>query len=199
MKTRALAIMFVSTLALLSAVNTAVSAARYHQASPADPAVLSDDSSDPKLFEKVAFYPDRNLARALTDLRVMKNRVCLIVPQGDTYENERKGQIARSDRTTEFMLIMADRDFSIDAGQLGSTPRSPGILNLKDLAVDLLVKKSFVVESQVVYFAPSAGAVVQLDWKEDRAPAADMKGRECWHQLFIANAGTERTEIGRRT
>jgi hypothetical protein len=195
-----LTLMFVSTLALLNTVSAQLSAAHYSQASPADPAVLSTNPSDPKLFEKIAFYPDRNLARALGDLRIVADRVALIVPQGDIYKTQEKGQVASSDRTTEFMIIMADRDISIDAKQMGSTRTSPGILNLKDLVVQLLVQWSFVIEKRVVWFAPSAGAIVQLSWQEyNTGPAADTKGRESWHQLFLAEAGSMRTEIGRRT
>lgn len=192
--------MFVSTIALLSAVSGALGAARYDQPSPAEPAVLSTDPSDPKLFDKVAFYPDRNLAKALADLRISADRVALIVPQGDTYETAKPGQIAHAARTTEFMIILADRDFSIDSKQMQASANTPGILNIKDLTVQLLVQKSFVIEKQVIYFAPNAGAIVQLGWQEDgKVPVADMRGRECWHQLFLANAGNLRTEIGRRT
>lgn len=195
-----LGLMFVSTLALLNTVSAQLVAARYTQASPADPAVLSTNPSDHKLFEKVAFYPERNLARALTDLRISADRVALIVPQGDTYETATPGETARAARTTEFMIIMADRDLSIDAKQMGSSSRTPGILNIKDLAVQLLVQKSFVIEKHVVWFAPSAGAIVQMNWLEDnKAPAADTKGRESWHQLFTANAGSIRAETGRRS
>ncbi len=193
-------IMFVSTLALLNAVSAELSAARYSQPHPADPAVLSTNPSDPKLFDKVAFYPDRNVARALADLRISESRVALIVPQCDTYAAERKGNIAHADRTTEFMVIMADRDLSIDAKQMTPSTQTPGILNIKDLAVQLLVQKSFIVEKRVIYFAPSAGAIVQLGWEQDtKVPVADMRGRECWHQLFTANAGEISTSIGRRT
>jgi hypothetical protein len=192
--------MFVSTLALLTTVSGALGAARYEQSSPAAPAVLSTDPSDPKLFDKVAFYPDRNIARALSDLRISADRVALIVPQGDTYETATPGETAHAARTTEFMVIMADRDLSIDSKQMTPSARTPGILNIKDLAVQLLVQKSFSIESHVIYFAPSAGAIVQLGWQEDnKAPVADMRGRECWHQLFLANAGSLRTSIGRRT
>lgn len=191
--------MFVTTLALLTTVSNTLAAARYSQPSPGEPAVLSENPSDPKIFDKIAFYPERDLGRALADLRIMENRVALIVPQGDTYENERRGQVATSARTTELMIIIADRDFSIDAKQLKATSQSPGILNLKDLTVQLLTRKSFVVEGIVVWIAPSAGALVQMDWKEDKAPAADLKGRESWHQLFVANAGHQETGIGRRT
>jgi hypothetical protein len=201
MKSKLVALtMFVSTLALLTTVSGALGSARYDQPSPAEPAVLSENPSSPKLFEKIAFYPDRNIARALADLRLSQDRIALIVPQGDTYETERKGEIASSDRTTEFMIIMADRDLSIDAKQMTPSTRTPGILNIKDLTVQLLVSKSFVVEKQVIYFAPSAGALIPIGWQEDnKAPTADMKGRECWHQLFLAKAGSLRTSIGRRT
>jgi hypothetical protein len=191
---------FVTTLALLTTVSGALAAARYEQSSPAEPAVLSTNPADPKLFDKVAFYPERNIARAFADLRIVGDRVALIIPQGDTYETERQGQIASADRTTEFMIIMADKDLSIDAKQMAPSARTPGILNLKDLTVQLLIEKSFVIEKQIVYFAPSAGALIPIGWQEDnKAPAADMKGRECWHQLFLANAGALRTSIGRRT
>lgn len=192
-------IMFVSTLALLTSVKDTLAAAHYSQPSPAVPAVLSTAPSDPKLFEEIAFYPAENLGRALLDLRIMRARVCLVIPQGDSYENQKAGSVASSARTTQFMLIIADRDFSIDAKQMGSTRQSPGILNLKELTVRLLTQKSFVVEGRIIFFAPSDGAVVQWDLKEDKAPAADPKGRESWTQLFVANAGDQRTEVGRRT
>lgn len=199
--TSAFLVMFVSTLALLGMVKDTLAAAHYSQPSRTVQAVLSETPSDPKLFDKISFYPESNLGRALMDLRVMASRIALIVPQGDTYENQRQGQVATAARNSEFMVIIADRDFSIDAAQMQSTRSSPGILNLKDLTVQLLTRKSFVIESRIVWFAPREGAVVQIDWKDDneRAPKADMKGRESWHQLFIANAGDQRTEIGRRT
>lgn len=201
MRTRILAtIMFVSTLALLASVRDTLAAAHYSQPSPSVPAVLSDQPTDPKLFEQIAFYPEDNLGRALVDLRVMKDRVCLVVPQGDTYANERSGQVATSTRTTQFMLIIADRDFSMDAKQMGSTRMSPGILNLKELTVNLLTAQSFIVEGRVIYFDPDSGAVVQWDLKDDsKGPTADMKSRESWTQLFTVNAGDHSRSVGRRT
>lgn len=193
------AIMFISTLALLATVSDTLGAARYSQPTPADPAVLSADPGDPKLFGKISFYPDRNLARALVDLRVTADRLALIVPLGDDYKSERKGQVVRSERTSELMVIIADRDFSINATQMGPTRHSPGILTMKDLTVRLLTQNSFMIEGRIVYFEPTAGAIVQMGWQEDNKPATDTKGRESWQQLFVANAGDQATEIGRRT
>lgn len=203
--------MFVSSLALLGTVQSTLAAANIAQSleyteggQPAwaltSPGVNYHGLAIP-FFEKVSFYPESNLGRALLDLRAPQNRICLIIPQGDTYETGKRGEIAQAVRTTEFMLIIATRDLSIDASQLRPTRQSPGILNLKDLAVELLTKESFVIEDRVIWFAPSAGAVVQIDWKDDsdRPLKADMRGRESWHQLFTANAGEQRTEIGRRS
>src|ERR1051326_8111837 len=188
---------FVSTLALLNTVSAAITGAHYRQNLDSSYS-LSDNVADAKLFDRVAFYSNRNLARALEDLRITQSRVCLIVPIGDHYAGGKSGDIGQSERFTEFMLVMSERDFSINAG-LGVTNQSPGILNIKDLAVNLLTRKSFSVEGLIVRVSPDAGAIVQMEWKEDRQPAADTSGRECWNQIFRANAGIIRTEMGRRT
>lgn len=192
-------LMFVTTLALLAAVQARVEAAHYSQPAPGDPAVLSSSGSDPKLFEHTAFYPDRNLARALNDLKIGDNRIALFVPLGDEHKVETKGTVVTSQRYTEFMMVMADRNFGIDAKQLGASGTSPGILNMKDLTVELVTRESFLIGSRVVGVVPDAGAIVQMEWQEDRRPAADTSGRECWNQIFRAYVGEMHTSVGRRT
>jgi hypothetical protein len=193
----ATALMFLSTLALLTPVKEALTNVRYSQPAPSVEATLSTEPSDPKLFDQVNFHSSKNFAQALRDMRVIRDRVAIIVPLGDDYENELAGTVMKSTRTTEFMIMIADKDFSIDSSQLGSTRQSPGILAIKDLTVQLLVQKPFQIGARTVVIQPAAGAIVALEWEEEKN--APTVGRECWNQGFRAYAGFTSTPFGRRT
>jgi hypothetical protein len=193
-------IMFLSTLALLTAVKTDLAGRHYSQSVLDQPAVLSTSASDPLLFEHVTFYSNKNLQQALQQLRVMDNRVCMLVPLGDSYLSERKGNELRSARLSEFMLMIADKDFSIDTGRMTASYTTPGILALKDLAVEALTQRQYSIVDHGrtfrVVLEPDAGAVMQLEWQEKDNPA--LVGRECWNQIFRAvDAGELRRSIGR--
>lgn len=189
-----LIVAFITSVALLTATQTRLAAQRYTQ-TPGTEAQLSTDPAAPKSFELVKFYSSQNVKNALGDLRVTANRACLIVPLGDDYANKREGNLHTSKRSSQFMLMIADKDFSKDASQMTGTKASPGILALKDLAVADFTSKPFVIGSRVVMIAPGAGALVQLEWQERDAI---VQGRECWHQIFHAAAGEVVTQIGRR-
>jgi hypothetical protein len=191
--------MFLSTLALLTAVKTDLSARHYSQPTPNDPAVLSTDLSKPLLFERVEFFSNKNLQQALQQLRLMDNRICLLVPIGDDYTNTIAGNTLTSQRATEFMLMLADRDFSIEAGKMTASFDTPGILALKDLAVEALMQSKKIVSDRgtkfVVAFQPGVGAVIQLEWEQKDTP--ELVGRECFGQIFRVNASVQHVAIGR--
>lgn len=186
---------FITSLALLTAVQTRLAAQRYTQ-EPGHEAVLSTDPAATKSFDQVKFFSHQNLASALKALRVMANRICVIVPVGDTYQDVKKGEILSATRTSEFMLMLADRDFTANAGQMTGTPTSPGILALKDLTIQDFLTQPLVIGGRAVVVRPGAGAIVQMEWKEGDTA---LIGRESWHQLFHADAGHMRVEIGRRS
>src|SRR5258707_663226 len=83
---------------------------RHHsQSAPGAAAVLSTDTSKPKLYERVEFYSNKNPEMAMQQLRLMENRVGLIVPVGDDYANQKKGNAVTSERTTDFMVLIMDK------------------------------------------------------------------------------------------
>ncbi|HEY1110215.1 MAG TPA: hypothetical protein VGE76_16305, partial [Opitutaceae bacterium] len=62
-----------------------------------------------KLFQRVDFHENKKLREALTDLTIVKQRVAIIVPGGDNYENRKEGRTYRSTRISTFDLLIADR------------------------------------------------------------------------------------------
>ncbi len=188
------AAMFLSTLALLTPIKDALAAARYSQAAPTAEALLSSKPADPKLFEQVQFHANKNFAQALQDMRVIRDRLALIVPLGDDYDTSFPGSVMKSARTTEFMIMIADKDMS-DSGQLSPSRNTPGILAMKDLTVHLLTKDPFAIGPRAVVIEPVAGAIVALEWKDEKN--APTVGRECWNQGFRAQAGFINTPFGR--
>lgn len=192
-----LIVAFLTSIALLTAVQTRLAEQRWTKA-PGQEAQLSADPAATKSYETVKFYSSNSIVDALGDLKVMANRACLIVPIGDDYANEKKGEIMSSTRTSDFMLMIADKDFSKDASQMMGSPASPGILALKDLAVTDFVRRPLTIAGRVVPVQPGAGALVELQWQEEKEKNLILRGRECWNQIFRVAAGHERVEVGRR-
>jgi hypothetical protein len=203
--------MFLSTLSLLNAVKADLAGRHFIQSSSTAPAILSNSSSDPKLFELVEISSDQDLVVAMKRLRVMNSRVCLIVPLHDDYANKKEGMTFQSERAMSFMLLITDRDITPGAGTMQPNIQTPGILNLKDLVVAALTQKSKSITEKdlatganvsfVVALIPHSGAMLRLEWEEggNKPGSQSVVGRECWTHIFtVPHAGIVRTNIGRQ-
>jgi hypothetical protein len=192
---------FLSTLALFNAVKADLASRRYAQ--PADfsaPAVLSTNSADPKLIERIVVVSNKEPGEVIENLRLTQNRVAIIAPAGDDYANNVSGTIVTSRRVTDFAVVLLDKDFSTQTGQLAASTSTPGMLTMKDLTVKALTERSFKIMDDgklfIVACEPLPGGPVTLEWKEKGKN--DLVGRECWTQPFRAhNAGEVRIPIGR--
>jgi hypothetical protein len=60
-------------------------------------------------FEQVSVYQAAQLVRALQDLRGLRGRVCLIVPDGDAYTHTVLGRVMVSQCTRRVLLLLTDR------------------------------------------------------------------------------------------
>src|SRR4051812_13772253 len=138
--------MFLSTFALLNFVKTNLAARRYNQPTPGSPAVLSTNNADPHLFERVEVASQQDLATSLKRLRLMQDRLCLIVPIHNDYRNKLSGNSLSSIRSTAFMLMISDRDLTNTIGTMAPNAFSPGLLNLQDLVVKALTANSWEID-----------------------------------------------------
>lgn len=141
------------------------------------------------LFEKVEVFSMINLLQALEDLRVFKNRVCLVIPGDDAFENEVAGRELRTPTYRSFHLLMADRNYGArqraSTGSVEST--NPGVIVMKEKVEDALVGINFGLLGARV--RPIHGEPFALQ-DDDRDAAA---GRECWKFEISVEAGTRIT------
>jgi hypothetical protein len=143
------------------------------------------------LFQKVDYYDSENLADALKNLLILKQRVCFIVPAGDRYENSQHGGVfLHSKRLAEVDLLIADSAWT-KAGQdaVFGGEKNLGILRMKDLVVEALTGSSLGLPN--VALSPADGNFITV--ADDKAK--DRPGRECWVQPFETWAGEARISL----
>jgi hypothetical protein len=146
---------------------------------------LPGTTTGEKLFERVDFHENKKLREALADLVIIKQRVAIIVPRGDSYENFREGRIIRSKRTSTFDLLFADRAWTKGGHEaVFGGPKNVGTLVMKDLVVD-----HFVANPQLdlpwVTLAPIDGAQIEIADPDVK----DSPGRECYVLAYETPAG----------
>ncbi len=172
---------FVPTLTLITALKTVL------EAIP-----LPGGADGEKLFERVDFHENKKLKEALTDLIIVKQRVCIIVPGGDGYTNVKEARTIRSVRHSTLDLLIADRSWTkggYDA--LVGGPKNVGILAMKDLVVNTLADNPQLATGDPltplpwVVLQPEQGAEITIA----DAVAKDTPGRECWVQGYSTPAG----------
>ncbi len=149
---------------------------------------LPGTTTGEKLFERVEFHENKKLREALQDLVIVKQRVAIIVPGGDSYANLKEGRSVRSVRTSTFDLLLADRAWTKGGHEavFGGT-KNVGVLTMKDLVVD-----HFIANPQLdlpwVVLTPTEGAQIEIA----DADVKDSPGRECFVLAYETPAG-ERT------
>jgi coenzyme F420-reducing hydrogenase delta subunit len=149
--------------------------------------LLPGTSSGEKLFERVDFHENKKLREALKDLTIIKQRVAIIVPEGDDYKNIKEGRTIRSERSTSFVILVADRAWTkggYDA-VFGGT-NNVGVLAMKDLVVKDLVA-SCQLGLPYVILQPVEGAQIEIA----DADVKDSPGRECYVLSYVTPAGEE--------
>jgi hypothetical protein len=169
---------FISTLALLAAVKTAL------EAIPHPDTALA--AAGEKLFERVDFHENKKLREVLRDQLILKQRVAIIVPEGDSYENIPQARNATSVRTAQFALLIADRAWTRGGHDavFGGTANL-GVLAMKDQVVEALAANPQLGLGVGVLLQPQQGNEIELADDEVK----DSPGRECYVLSYATWAG----------
>ena len=168
---------YVPTLSILTALQTFLAALPHPDAARAQ--------AGDKLFERVELHENKKLKEALKDLTVVKQRVALIVPGGDSYQNFREGRATRSVRTTALDVLVADRAWTKGGHEavMGGA-NNVGVIRMKDLVTNALAESPQLGLPYVV-LAPTDGAMITIANEDIK----DTPGRECWVTAFETPAG----------
>ena len=169
---------FIPTIDIMAALKTFLAAIVLTPAEGETPEV--------KLFDKVEFYTMPNLVKALEDLRIFKQRVCLIVPSGDEFDNEVEGRQLTSDADYEFVLLMADRDYGRRQDASTGDDKRPGVIRIKDIVIKELLGENLGFAPRRLNFRPIDGGPVLLSEKQRE----EASGREAWQITWQCDAGT---------
>lgn len=168
---------FVHTLDLLAALKTRLEAIQL-------PNTFSAVTGYPKLFETVVIWAVQDLVKALQGSFTYDDRVCIIVPGGDTHDHARKGAVLSVHRDTEVHLLFADRNYGKEnLALVGEAGETPGVLFIKDLVIDQLTGEKLGFQN--IALSPTSGDPMTLSNKEQE----NASGRDCWAQSFTTNAG----------
>jgi hypothetical protein len=168
---------FVKTVDILAKLKTAL-----------ESLPLPGTTTGEKLFERVDFHENKKLREALADLVIIKQRVAIIVPGGDSYTNTKEGRTVRSSRTSRFDLLIADRAWTKGGHEaVFGGAKNVGVLTMKDLVVDHFVENPQLALPWVV-LTPEEGAQIEIADSDVK----DSPGRECFVITYSTPAG-ERT------
>lgn len=151
-------------------------------------AIAHPTAAGEKLFEAVLYHEDTNLAEALQELIVLKQRVCMVVPQGDRYEQRKEGRSLVSTRLTSVDLVIADRAYT-KGGQDAAFggPKNIGVLKMKELVVAALAENPQLGGLRFCALFPTEGAMLEI--------SADDAKKTPGRQAFVQNYETPSGEI----
>ena len=90
-----------------------------------------------RAFTWVARYDRSDLAAALEEGQTVADRICLLVSEGDRFENIHHGRRLHVRRTAQVSLLIADRKSASRAAAVFGSPDNPGAVALKDLVLGL--------------------------------------------------------------
>ncbi len=111
-----------STLDILNALEERLSALRWQYE---------------RAFTWVARYDRTDLAAALEEGQTAADRVCLLLYEGDRFENIHHGRRLYVRKTAQVSLLIADRQSASRAAAVFGSPENPGAVALKDLVLGL--------------------------------------------------------------
>lgn len=170
---------YIETLTILQTLKAAVQRIPHPTAAPAP------------LFQRVEFYDTEELGKALQELVISEQSVCLIIPRGDHYRNTKEGMSMLSERDTDFEFVLADRAFA----QAGAAAKFGGPANVGVIVMKELLVKAIAVDCTLglafVALVPTTGAFVSLK-DQERGPS-----REAWVQGMTTPTGALRSELNR--
>lgn len=170
---------FVPTLSILNALKTFLAALPHPDEAKA--------AAGEKLFERVELHENRKLKEALKDLTIIKQRVALIVPGGDSYQSVREGRATRCSRTTSLDILAADRAWTKGGHEaVMGGENNVGVIRMKDLVTAALVAECQLGLPYVV-LTPTDGQMITVADEDVK----DTPGRECWVAAFETPAGEE--------
>jgi hypothetical protein len=177
---------FINTLDIIKAMQTALTALQL-------PGAYSAVAGYPNAFQSTGLYPNADFIQALEDLYNYDDRVCLIVPAGDTHDDSTQGTNLFSRRTTSIQLLIGDQDFSKSQAQTFGGPSAVGVVALKDLVINSLFGSNLGISG--IALTPENGEPLHISFKE-KQQAPD---RDCWQQTFKTPAGLGKAPIIRGT
>lgn len=146
---------------------------------------LPGTTTGEKLFERVDFHENKKLREALADLIIIKQRVAIIVPGGDSYVNTKEGREVRSARTSTFDLLLADRAWTKGGHEaVFGGEKNVGVITMKDLVVDYFAENP-QLDLPWVVLTPEQGAQIEIADSDVK----DSPGRECYVVNYSTPAG----------
>ncbi|HEY1170234.1 MAG TPA: hypothetical protein VGH19_02585 [Verrucomicrobiae bacterium] len=165
---------FIDTLAVLAKLKTRLAALELEAGTP--------------LFDKVEYYSSTDLLKALQELRLFKNRVCLIVPGDDDFVNDVSGRSLNTVLERHVFLLLADRDYGRRQSAATGDENTPGVIAMKDRVVSELTGKN--LDSRQVLVKPVNGTplLIQGPKREEAA------GREAWNIELVVECGQMLTQ-----
>lgn len=110
---------------VLSGLLTALRALTYDQDGVAQPA-----------FEAVEAYDMTDLADAMNRLVAQRDRVCLVIYDGTSFDNRVSGTTLHTSSIRQFVLVVADRNFGDRMIALVGSDSAPGAYLLADRVVE---------------------------------------------------------------
>ncbi len=135
-------------------------------------------------FDQVELYDLADLAQAIKDLLLVKNRICLVVLDSESWEPERKGQQLICRQAREVTLLVADRHWASSRVALLGNVQTAGVLGLKDA---LLPELTGLITAKV-FAQPGLGELMKVsDGKQHRI---------AWRQPFTLIGGSLAADIG---
>lgn len=142
----------------------------------------------------VRAYSHPNIAAALEELLIFEDRVCLIVPGRDEYQNEENGRelVTRCART--FFILLADRDYGDRlAAHLGDSD-TPGVIEMNRLVVENLLGTDLGIRGVKVMPESGEAMTVTREGTAARVSEDELAGREAWALTLRIDCGEEVTQ-----
>jgi hypothetical protein len=162
---------FIPTLELLGKVKTLLAAL--------------ETAPGTKLFEKVEYYSAADLVSALEELRIFKQRVCVIVPSANQYESEMSGTENHLKCWREFVLIFSDRDYGRRQDASTGDAERVGVVAMNDFIEENLAGQNLGYKPRLLNMHPLDGEAVALT----KAQKEILSGRSVWSMTWRACAG----------
>lgn len=168
---------FVSTHSILAALKTQLEALPH-----SDPVKAE---AGEKLFERVDFHENKKLREALADLTIIKQRIAIIVPGGQSFQNVKEGRTVRSVRSMSFDLLIADRAWTKGGHEaVFGGDKNIGVIRMAEDVVNHFIENPQLGLPYIV-LEPQEGAQIEIADSEVK----DSPGRECYVLNYATPAG----------